>query len=356
MAEDLARATNAAITGSSPIPVVTATSGRRGLGAGFVLGVGSALAVVAVVISAVVVAQNLGSGGPVVQGHGVAIIDATTNLVTATVTLAAEPTAIAADGTAGWVAHFDTSSVSRVDADDHAVANISVGDGPQAIVAGDLDEADQDPGRVWTANATGETLSTIEADDPQGTPSTLSLQFRPGAMAFGNGGLWVIEPQTDSVRDIPLPGLGELAVEVGAEPIAIAAGDGTVWTANRIGQSLSRFTVGLTSADAPIARVHPRTDRARSVEQRRLDRRYRWGRGRPLRCLRPGGGVARNGHGPPGGGGLWCGCRVGRGCIGDRLADRPSHRCRGGNHCHRWFTTRDCRRRQSRVGDRRRGG
>ena len=139
-----------------------------------------------------------------------AIIDATTNLVTATVTLAAEPTAIAADGTAGWVAHFDTSSVSRVDADDHAVANISVGDGPQAIVAGDLDEADQDPGRVWTANATGETLSTIEADDPQGTPSTLSLQFRPGPWHSETAGCGSSSPRPTACATSPSPGSASL--------------------------------------------------------------------------------------------------------------------------------------------------
>ncbi|MGH2394760.1 MAG: YncE family protein, partial [Candidatus Limnocylindria bacterium] len=42
-------------------------------------------------------------------------------------------------------------------------------------------------------------------------------------------------------------------INVGAEPVAVAAGGGVVWVANSLDQSLSRLAIGLPTADAPIA-------------------------------------------------------------------------------------------------------
>jgi YVTN family beta-propeller protein len=110
-----------------------------------------------------------------------------------------------------------------------------------------------DDGYVWVTNTTSETMSTIDADQPDRQASSRQLGFRPGGIAFADGFLWVIDTQSDSVQQIDAqrpnpPG----TIPVGAGPAAIAAGGGAVWVANELDQSLSRIQIGLTSADTAI--------------------------------------------------------------------------------------------------------
>ena len=247
-AEELVRATGAT-PGTSQVPTAVtksraATRRRRRMG----LALGAAAAVAALAIVGYVVVLGGGSASPVVAGNGVAIINATTNEASLGADLPVEPTAIAADATAAWVTHFSAGRASRVDAaTPHGVTPITVGAGPGAVVAAN--------GLVWVANTTAETLSEIEAENYDRGATTLALLFRPGALALGDEFLWVIDTQSDSVTQIDAGNLAQVndPVSVGAEPVAVAAGNGVVWVANRLDQSLSRLTVGLGSADAPIA-------------------------------------------------------------------------------------------------------
>jgi YVTN family beta-propeller protein len=247
-AEELVRITGAS-TGTSPLPSAVAKSRsaarrRRRLA----LALGAAAAVAALAIVGYVVVLGGGSAAPVVTGNGVAMINVGTNRASLGAELTMEPTAIAADPTAAWVTHFSAGLVSRVDAAaPHGVTAIEgVGDGPGALVAGN--------GLIWVANTTDETLSEIDTENYARQPTTLALLFRPGALALGDEFLWVIDTQSDSVTQIDAESLAQVndPVSVGAEPVAVAAGNGVVWVANSLDQSLSRLTVGLTSADAPI--------------------------------------------------------------------------------------------------------
>jgi YVTN family beta-propeller protein len=96
---------------------------------------------------------------------------------------------------------------------------------------------------VWVANVTNRTLSEIDAAQPDLQPSFQALTFRPGALAYGDGLVWVINPQTDTVVPVNAVGRGETGdpIAVGAGPIAVAAGGGAAWVASELDDSLTRL-------------------------------------------------------------------------------------------------------------------
>jgi YVTN family beta-propeller protein len=244
MADDLQRVTGASTAGSGPLPPISTSTRRlrpRTLGAVAVL------AILAVAAVGFLLLRGLGPPAPLLTGHGVVAIEATTNAASAAAALDDEPTAIAADETAAWVAHFSTGTVSRIDAAaPHAVTEITVGSGPQAIVAG--------AGHVWVSNTTAETLSEIDIEQPDRAATNLILLFRPGGLAFGGDALWVINTQLDAIVQVATDRLAIVPppITVGAGPIAVAAGGSAVWVSNGLDESLSRVQVGLTAAAAPI--------------------------------------------------------------------------------------------------------
>ena len=250
MAEELARVTNAAITGSSPMPVVKPSrrSTRRRLG----LGLGIAVLVLALAVGGFLALRGLGTPQPLFAGHGVAVIDAATNEARAAATLTDEPTSIAADPTAAWVASFSTDGVSRIDAATHAVSAVGgLGTGPVAITAAVTDPDDAEY-TVWVAMSGTETLSVIDPQQPDREAGTRSVLFRPGGLAFADGVVWVIDVRAEAVVGLEHPtGLLE-PIEVGAGPVAVVAGGGVVWVANGLGESLSRIQPALAGADPPI--------------------------------------------------------------------------------------------------------
>jgi DNA-binding beta-propeller fold protein YncE/tRNA A-37 threonylcarbamoyl transferase component Bud32 len=255
MAEDLVRAAGGAAPGTSPVPVVAAKP-TRARGRRRVL-IGAALAALAVaVIGGALVVQSLGPAGPLLAGHGVAAIDATTNLARAVTTLTEQPTAIAADATAAWVTHFGTETVSRIDAaGPHEVTEINVGAGPEAVVAADIGTEEDPEARVWVANVTGQSLSIIDAGQPDRAPSTQALLFRPGAMTYDSGMLWIIDAQADTViAHTVFPRLEAIddPVSVGAGAVALGAGAGAVWVASELDESVTRVQAVTQTADASI--------------------------------------------------------------------------------------------------------
>jgi YVTN family beta-propeller protein len=251
MAEELARVTNAAITGSSPLPVVKAPrSTPRRIG----LGLGVALLLLVLAVGGFLVLRGAGTPQALFVGHGVAVIDAETNEARAATDLTDEPTAITADPSAAWVASFSTDRVTRVDAVTNAasvVGQIPDGAGPVAITAAQTGTDDVD-WTVWSANSGTETLSVIDPAQPERDAGVRALNFRPGGLAFADGVLWVIDVRAESVIALPQSGpLGE-PIEVGAGPEGIAAAGGVVWVANGLGESLSRVQAALAGADPPI--------------------------------------------------------------------------------------------------------
>ncbi|MGH2463386.1 MAG: hypothetical protein ACRDFZ_07190, partial [Candidatus Limnocylindria bacterium] len=152
---------------------------------------------------------------------------------------------IAADATAAWVTHFSANLVSRIDATSFVVTSLSGHDGPGAVVAAE--------GSVWVMNVRTETSSEIDSENPARAPSTQFLQFRPGAVAVGGGSVWVINAEIDSVVPVgPIEGQTRVgdAINVGQEPVAVAAGADTVWISNSVSQTLSRLSMLLQTADS----------------------------------------------------------------------------------------------------------
>jgi YVTN family beta-propeller protein len=255
MAEDLLRATDATPPGTGQVPVVATRKPRRSGRRRLLIGAVAALAVAVAGTGAFLLLQNLGPPAALLTSNGLVTIDATTGEAAVATTLDDEPTALAADDTAAWIVHFSAGRVTRVDAATNDLSSIDVGVGPQGIAAANLAADGEDPDRfVWVTNTTDETLSEIDADQPDRTATTQVLLFRPGAVAYGEGFLWIIDAQVDALvqRDAAsLEPIGD-PIEVGAGPVAVAAGGGAAWVANDLGRSISRIPSALGTADAPI--------------------------------------------------------------------------------------------------------
>jgi YVTN family beta-propeller protein len=245
MADDLLGVTGTANPGTGTAPLVAPRAGSRGGSRRRRIGLGLGAALLAIAVVGAFLVLRAGPPSALLDGHGVVVIDATSNAATAAATLTDEPTAIAADATAAWVASFSSDQVWRVDAaGSHAVSSIGgLGAGPAAITTGDS--------TVWVANNGTETLSVIDAEQPDRDAGTRALNFRPGAMAFADGVLWVIDVRGESLIALESDSLGE-PIQVGAGPEAVVAGEGVVWVSNGLGESLSRVQVALSGADAPF--------------------------------------------------------------------------------------------------------
>ncbi|HET9497773.1 MAG TPA: serine/threonine-protein kinase [Candidatus Limnocylindria bacterium] len=254
MAEDLLRAADAT-PGTGQVPVVAKQKPSRSPRRRLLIGAGSVLAVALAGIGGFLLLGNLGPPGALLTGHGLVAIDATTGDASVATDLAEEPTALAADDTAAWIVHFSTGLVSRVDAVTGDLSLIDVGAGPQGITTGNLAPEAEDPELfVWVTNTTDETLTEIDADQPDRSAPVQTLGFRPGGIAYGDGYLWIIDAQLDALvqRDTATRRPVGEPIEVGAGPVAVAAGDGAAWVSNSLDRSISRIPATFGSADAPI--------------------------------------------------------------------------------------------------------
>ena len=200
-----------------------------------------------------------GSGAPVVTGNGVATIDPNTNRATLVTALEDVPSGAVADETAIWIVRFDADSVTWIDTTTHEKLGIGVGAGPAGVTSMVQRGDDGNPeGLVWVTNATGETLSKLDAAQLGPEPrSSVRLDFRPGALTAGGGFLWVLDAQADRMMELDAstggkaPGMDPIST--GADPVAVAVMDDVVWVANGLDRSLTRLTIGLTSPDPALA-------------------------------------------------------------------------------------------------------
>ena len=200
-----------------------------------------------------------GSGAPVVTGNGVATIDPNTNRATLVTALEDVPSGAVADETAIWIVRFDADSVTWIDTTTHEKLGIGVGAGPAGVTSMVQRGDDGNPeGLVWVTNATGETLSKLDAAQLGPEPrSSVRLDFRPGALTAGGGFLWVLDAQADRMMELDAstggkaPGIDPIST--GADPVAVAVMDDVVWVANGLDRSLTRLTIGLTSPDPALA-------------------------------------------------------------------------------------------------------
>jgi ABC-type transport system substrate-binding protein/DNA-binding SARP family transcriptional activator len=159
--------------------------------------------------------------------------------ITATVAVGARPVALASMAGSLWVANADDQSVTRVDVPTgRAVRNIPVGGAPTALAAG--------RDAVWLADGTGD-ISRIDPVYDSLTPARrLSAAFLLGhgttwpiLGAFDS--IWIANPDGYVTRLDTTSGRQIGSVDIGNEPSAIAAGDGSVWITNRADGTVSRI-------------------------------------------------------------------------------------------------------------------
>jgi YVTN family beta-propeller protein len=88
----------------------------------------------------------------------------------------------------------------------------------------------------------GDALGIIDLESAEPIGS-VPLESRPGAVAIGEGGVWVTLPDRGVVVEIDADSRSVIdTVQVGADPVAIAAGNGSVWVANAGSGTVSRIS------------------------------------------------------------------------------------------------------------------
>ena len=87
----------------------------------------------------------------------------------------------------------------------------------------------------------GDAIGIIDLDRDT-LVGSVTLESRPGAVAFGEGSVWVTLPDPGAVVQIdPATRSVVDTIPVGADPSGIAVGDGSIWVTNSGGSTVSRI-------------------------------------------------------------------------------------------------------------------
>jgi streptogramin lyase len=153
-------------------------------------------------------------------------IDSLNNQVAASVALPVFPSAVmsTADGTL-WIASVVDSAIVRIDPlTQGVIASISVL-GASHLAAGD--------DAVWaTSRARDSTAGSVVRIDwhTNRVVAQVKLGSQPGAIAFGEGSLWVIDEGRQSLHRVdPRSNAVVATIPVGVRPTGVVAGNGSVW-------------------------------------------------------------------------------------------------------------------------------
>ena len=221
------------------------------------------------------------SPGPVATGDGsvwvantsdktLTHLDQRSGAPLGTITLGGEtPTGLAVGGGSVWVANGRVGSLSHIDpgyakvtkmtplAGPSATGAVALGDGSVWAAFGDSTLARVDPdtqaetgrvltrsiptgvvfalGSVWLANASDETVSRFRpATFTHGPAARIPIGRRPVAIAYGEGALWTANADRTVTRIDPAT-RATATIRAGVIPTGIAAGDGGVWVAGANG-------------------------------------------------------------------------------------------------------------------------
>jgi len=192
-------------------------------------------------------------------GGSVAVLDARTGAIRGRVPLGTTPAAVATGEGGAWVVDADEQTVSRIDADDHAVTTFGTGSTPTDVAIGEGAVWVGSAGRVTGAQSAAAVATAVARVDP-GTRTVRARIALPeptraldhatdGQLAVGAGAVWAIAPDGAVARIDPRTD-AVTAVARGIQARAVAAGREGVWV---LGQN------------GAIARLDP--DRA-EIEQR----------------------------------------------------------------------------------------
>jgi virginiamycin B lyase len=156
-----------------------------------------------------------------------------------TIALPAAPTRLAVTEDAVWVLTPPDNSVSRIDpATNRVVATIPVGRAPSGLAVG--------AGAVWVSSSHDGTVARIDAATNR-VVATIAVGRAPGAVTVAGGVVWVALPKGGLRRVDPASNRSTVVRIPRCCNGELAAGEGTLWVANR--------------GDATLVRVDPTTGR-----------------------------------------------------------------------------------------------
>jgi DNA-binding SARP family transcriptional activator/ABC-type transport system substrate-binding protein/DNA-binding beta-propeller fold protein YncE len=174
----------------------------------------------AVVGATAALAVVLGTGGTGVS------IGYSGNQLVALRGLGAAPAALTAAYGHLWTANPDAGTVSRIDLPRGSVRDeIQVPGSPAALAAG---------GRwIWTSSVPGDRVERIDPQTDRVTKIVRLGSARAGAIAFGDGGLWIGDvTDNDLIEFDPVSGRPRRRIALSVKPTALAIGNGTIWVAD----------------------------------------------------------------------------------------------------------------------------
>lgn len=133
-----------------------------------------------------------------------------------------------------------------VDVIDPATAAITT----EFRLGGELGAVAGGEGSVWVANPQAGTVTRIPRDGDR--VEVIDVGLTPAALAFGMGSLWVVGGDSASVAQVD-PGVNRVVqrIEVGNGPQGVAVGQGAVWVA--------------TALDGQVVRIDPESGRKKRI-------------------------------------------------------------------------------------------
>jgi class 3 adenylate cyclase len=219
---------------------------------------------VAAVVTGVAVMFLAGRGAPptlaplVAQRNSAVSFDSTTNAVRAVVPAGTSPTGIALADDTVWVVSQTDKLLTAVPASGGTARTIGLPGSPTGLAAGG--------GSTWITfgfGATGEAGALVlrVSAGTQRQEQRLPVPNGAGAIAVGEGGVWFanglentvtrIDPDTHAIGGV---------IQVGEQPGALAVGEGALWVAHSVGKTVWRIEPATSSKkfevplrDAPTA-------------------------------------------------------------------------------------------------------
>jgi YVTN family beta-propeller protein len=221
-----------------PRPGPTRPPGQRRHSAWLIAAGGTLLAVVVSLVAARLAGS---SAGPVrVEPNSVAAIDPHTNTVVAAVPVGSSPGPIAFGSGSLWVANVDDQTVSRVDpASLRTLHTFSLSGQPTGVAA--------TAGGIWVVQTSPQANVSVNSIDPQyntvGETNRFPnvIQDGSGAVAYGDGQLWVAPSAGLLTRLDPVTGRLVRQVDPNAGPSALAIdAGGALWVADTEADNVTR--------------------------------------------------------------------------------------------------------------------
>jgi YVTN family beta-propeller protein len=241
-----------AIAAPAPTGVVATLRQRRRGGVLVALG-GSLL--LAAATAAAIIASGGGDGSEPASANSLAVIDPESDRVVATVPTGIDPADVSADRDYIWVANRGDDTATQIDPETMTVLSTTpAGSRVAGLAAG--------TGAVWIGDSRGSNL--VRLDPALQSRRSIRLAPKPeafsnettlGPVAVGRGAVWVGTTSGGLARVDPESGDVVAKVPVGNSPSSIATGQGGVWIADDVDNTVTRIdpkSASAVTATAPV--------------------------------------------------------------------------------------------------------